>query len=91
MVKNVLAIDLGASSGRAIVGSYEKGTLKIFEVHRFANEPVENEEGLFWNFPRILEEVKKGIKKAADELSFPLRYRYLGRGFRAFGCRRQAH
>jgi rhamnulokinase len=67
MVKNVLAIDLGASSGRAIVGSYEKGTLKIFEVHRFANEPVENEQGLFWNFPRIFDEVKKGIKKAADE------------------------
>ena len=36
----MLAFDLGASSGRAMLGIYEKGRLSIEEIHRFPNEPV---------------------------------------------------
>ena len=40
MQKHVLAIDLGASSGRAILGQYRDGQLGLGEVHRFPNDPV---------------------------------------------------
>lgn len=60
----VLAFDLGASSGRAILGIYENGSLKTEEVHRFENTPVRTDGHLRWNFGKILSEVHKGIEKA---------------------------
>lgn len=60
----VLAFDLGASSGRAILGIYENGSLKIEEVHRFENVPVHTDGHLRWNFGQLLAEVRKGIEKA---------------------------
>ena len=38
-MSSFLAFDLGASSGRAIIGSLESGKLTLTEVHRFANGP----------------------------------------------------
>ena len=39
-MKNVLAIDFGASSGRAVIGSFDGTVIKLTEIHRFSNDPV---------------------------------------------------
>lgn len=46
---NFLAIDLGAESGRAILGTLTGGQLRLQEVHRFSNTPVALPTGLYWN------------------------------------------
>lgn len=67
MKKNVLAIDLGASSGRGILGSYDHGTFQTEEVHRFTNYPKEKDGVLFWDYPTLLKEVKMCIQKAEEK------------------------
>ena len=62
-----LAIDIGASSGRHIVGWYEDGEIKTAEVYRFANGMDEVDGHLTWNTDRLLAEVKTGIAKAFSE------------------------
>jgi len=62
--KTYLAFDLGASSGRAILGILENGKLSLEEVHRFSNGPVEMEGSLYWDFGSICSEIKTGLKKA---------------------------
>jgi rhamnulokinase len=61
---NLLALDLGAESGRAILGSLAGDQLTLEEVHRFANEPVHVGAHLYWDFPGLLREIKKGIRLA---------------------------
>ena len=63
-MKNFLAFDLGASSGRAIIGSVDNGRLEMREVHRFPNGPVEKDGSFFWDYPRLCEELKTGLKNA---------------------------
>jgi rhamnulokinase len=64
----VLAFDLGASTGRALVGELledgEGRRLAVTEVHRFPNGPVETCGHLYWDILRLLQEVKTGIRKA---------------------------
>ncbi len=64
MSKNVLAIDFGASSGRAILAFFDGEKIKLKEVHRFVNEPVEKDGRLFWNFDALLKDLEEGIVKA---------------------------
>ena len=45
----VLAIDLGASSGRVIAALTDGKTLRCHEIHRFANEPVRCCGSLYWD------------------------------------------
>ena len=63
---NVLAFDLGAGSGRAILGRFDPVNRKLEteEIHRFANEPVQVGERLHWDILRLLHELKQGIVKA---------------------------
>lgn len=61
----MLAIDLGASSGRGIVGSFDGKTLKITENHRFPNEPVNTNGNFSWDILRIFYEIKASISKCA--------------------------
>jgi rhamnulokinase len=58
---NYLAIDLGAESGRTIVGSLEEDHLALAETHRFTNEPVRLPDGLHWDVLRLWSEIKAGI------------------------------
>jgi rhamnulokinase len=58
---NYLAIDLGAESGRTIVGSLDDDRLTLTETHRFANEPVRLPDGLHWDVLRLWFEIKTGI------------------------------
>jgi rhamnulokinase len=62
-----LAFDIGADSGRAILGCLDKQRLKIKELGRFANGMVFILGHWHWNIYRIFEEVKKGIKICASE------------------------
>ena len=67
MKKNYLAFDLGASSGRAILGTIEDGKISLKELHRFANGPVSINGGLFWNILGLFSELKVGLAKALQE------------------------
>lgn len=58
-----LAIDLGASSGRLMLGWLENGKLKLEEMHRFANGVVEKESGFCWDLSSIFREIIAGLKK----------------------------
>ncbi len=68
-MKYYLAIDIGASSGRHIVGWKEKGELKTKEVYRFPNSMREQEGHLTWDLDALLSNVKDGITKA--KIQFP--------------------
>lgn len=65
-MKRVLAFDFGASSGRAILATFENNKLSYKEVHRFENNPVEENGLLCWDFPTLFNEVKRGISMAGD-------------------------
>jgi rhamnulokinase len=57
-----LAFDLGAESGRAILGRLESGRLSIEEIRRFRNEPVRYKGGLHWDVPRLWLEMKAALR-----------------------------
>ena len=61
-----LAYDLGASSGRAIVGHITSNKLQVNEIHRFKNVPNEASGRLHWNIPHLLSEVRAGLRKATS-------------------------
>ncbi len=61
----MLAIDLGASSGRGIVGSFDGKKLTLEENHRFPNEPVTVAGTFTWDTLRIFHEIKNSIRKCA--------------------------
>ena len=68
-MKYYLAIDIGASSGRHIVGWREKGQLKTKELYRFANGVREENGHLVWDLELLLDQVKTGIDRALE--AFP--------------------
>lgn len=63
-MKKVLAFDFGASSGRAIIGSFDGEKISLKEVHRFTNDPVDLGGTLYWDVLRLFYEIKQGIVKA---------------------------
>jgi rhamnulokinase len=63
-MKRYLAIDIGASSGRHIIGWRDDSRICTDEVYRFANGMEETGGHLTWNVDRILTEVKAGIRAA---------------------------
>ena len=67
MRKYYLAIDLGASNGRHIIGYQEKGEIILDEVHRFSGYLKHTNEGLVWDIDYIYKEVVEGIKKALEK------------------------
>jgi rhamnulokinase len=64
MTRTVLAFDLGASSGRAMLARLENGRLSLTEVHRFDNVPVLLNGTLYWDFPKLMQEIYLGLQKA---------------------------
>ena len=63
-MKYYLAIDIGASSGRHIVGWMDGGDLKTEEVYRFPNGVTETEGHLTWDIDALVSHVKEGIDRA---------------------------
>lgn len=60
-----LALDLGAESGRAVVGHLDGERLRLEEMHRFPNGPVQVRGSLHWDVLRLWREIKEGLSKAA--------------------------
>ena len=63
----MLAIDLGASSGRGIVGGFDGKKLTLRENHRFSNDPVITNGRMYWDILRIFHEIKQSITKTVLE------------------------
>ena len=68
VTRNYLALDLGASGGRAIIGRFDGERLALEEVHRFVNGPVHipsaRGDSLHWDTLRLFAEIQEGLKKA---------------------------
>jgi rhamnulokinase len=62
-----LAADLGAESGRVMLGTLAGGRLEIEELRRFANQPVELPSGLYWDAFRLFHEIVEGLAVAGRE------------------------
>ena len=72
MSKYFLAIDIGASSGRHILGSIENGKIVLEEVYRFWNG-MDNVEGtLCWDVDRLFNEIIAGMKKCKEIGKIPV-------------------
>ena len=67
MEKHYIAVDLGASSGRTIVGTFDRGKLTLREVNRFWNGPTEIRGTLYWDFVHIFRHIQDGIALARNE------------------------
>ncbi|GAB3815166.1 rhamnulokinase [Kribbella italica] len=65
MTLRLAAVDLGASSGRVMVGDIGEGTLQLTEVHRFWNGPVDIQGTLHWDILHLYRETLVGLTKAA--------------------------
>ncbi|MFW6013203.1 MAG: rhamnulokinase, partial [Candidatus Bipolaricaulota bacterium] len=61
--KNFIALDLGANSGRAVLGKLKDDLLETEEIHRFSNDPVKILGTIHWNVLMIFREVKRALKK----------------------------
>ena len=59
------AIDLGAESGRVVVGRLSAGGLTLDEIHRFPNRPVQLPDGIHWNLLGLFAEAVEGLTRAA--------------------------
>jgi rhamnulokinase len=71
-MKHYLAFDLGAESGRAMLGSLEGGRLALEELHRFSNTPVRVPTGLYWDTFRLFHEILEGLRIAGRERKLSL-------------------
>jgi rhamnulokinase len=60
-----LAFDLGAESGRAVIGHLDGNRLRLEEIHRFLNGPVRVLSSLYWDVLRLWSEIKHGLGSAA--------------------------
>jgi rhamnulokinase len=63
----VVAVDLGATSGRVMLGHVGPGVLSVEAVHRFPNEPVRTADGLHWNILELYRNVLVGLRKALEQ------------------------
>jgi len=61
-----LAIDIGASSGRHILGSVEDGKIKLEEIYRFENGISKIGNEYCWNIEQLFKDIKAGIKKCKE-------------------------
>ncbi|KLU63143.1 rhamnulokinase [Peptococcaceae bacterium CEB3] len=68
-----LAFDLGAESGRAIVGTLDDSRLQLQELYRFPNEPVRVGRHLYWDVLRLFREMSNGLRAAAGKYGSDLK------------------
>ena len=72
--KQLLAVDLGASSGRVMLGRFDGEKISVEELHRFSNDPVTLGGTMYWDFLRLFHEIRQGLLKSkkygkADSIS----------------------
>jgi len=70
--KYYLAIDIGASSGRHILGWLEDGSIRLEEVHRFPNGTTEKDGCLCWDVDALFTEILTGLAKCAESGRIPV-------------------
>jgi rhamnulokinase len=63
----VAAVDLGATSGRVMLGQVGPGVLSVEAVHRFPNDSVRTADGLHWNILELYRQVLIGLRKAIEQ------------------------
>ncbi len=76
------AVDLGAESGRVLLGTLAGERVRLQEAHRFANEPCAQEDGLHWDAQALRRELLAGLRAAAACADGPV----AGVGVDAWGC-----
>ncbi len=64
MIAKYISIDIGASSGRVFIVSMDGEKIKIEELYRFSNEIININDKLYWEFEKLLKNVKLGIQKS---------------------------
>ena len=64
-LRSVVAVDLGAESGRVVLGHFDGSRLTLEEAHRFPNGPRPHDGHLRWDFATIVAEVRTGLDKGA--------------------------
>ena len=67
IMSNYLAVDLGAESGRVMLGELAGGRLTLEELRRFPNQPVELPSGFYWDAFRLFHEIQEGLSIAGRE------------------------
>ena len=72
MPQRFIAIDLGASSGRVVLGTLADGTLSLEETHRFANGPVEVNGTLRWDIDALEREIREGMARSRAAAAGPV-------------------
>jgi sugar (pentulose or hexulose) kinase len=65
--KRYIAVDLGAESGRIMLGTVSSDKLRLQEIYRFGNGPIEEQTGLKWDFDKLFSQVKTGIARAIKQ------------------------
>ena len=61
--KNILAFDLGAESGRGLIGRFDGARLALDVVHRFPNGPVQTLDALHWDILALYQEMLAALRK----------------------------
>lgn len=67
--KQVIAVDLGAESGRVMQATLQRDRVELQEIHRFPNVPVQLRDALHWDILRLWQEIQEGIKKSGADVS----------------------
>ena len=66
-----LAVDIGASSGRHILGTVKDGTISLEEIYRFENGMEKRNGHLCWDVESLFHEIKMGMKQCAVQGKIP--------------------
>lgn len=66
MASHYIACDLGAESGRVMLGTLDSGKLTLEEIHRFPNITIKLGNSIRWDILRTFDELKKGLTKVAE-------------------------
>lgn len=72
MKQYYLAVDIGASSGRHMLGTIEDGQMKLEEVYRFANGMLNQDGELCWDTKALFYEIKQGMRKCKEIGKIPV-------------------
>ena len=83
-MKNYLAIDLGATSGRTIVGTLDKGRIDLEELTRFDNPLIALGGHLYWDLYALYNEIIRGLQLTTWHRHSEYRHRHLGLRLRVF-------
>ena len=63
----IIGVDLGANSGRAVVGNLTSEKLEVEELRRFSNDPILINGRLYWDVLKIFAEIKQSLKKCSSK------------------------